>query len=118
MAFIPTAEAAVNWQNCHLQHRMEPPKTYALFRGSWEWREPPCRFGHALILAVCISGLGCTTSLAQESSESAPLKKVADVSLPGPAVRFDYQSIDPSQGRLYIAHMNADQLLVFDVKKR
>jgi hypothetical protein len=31
---------------------------------------------------------------------------------------FDYQSIDPSQGRLYIAHMNADQLVVFDVKKR
>jgi hypothetical protein len=81
-------------------------------------REPPCRFDHALVLAVCISGLGCTTSLAQESSESAPLKKVADVPLPGPAVRFDYQSIDPSQGRLYIAHMNADQLLVFDVKKR
>jgi DNA-binding beta-propeller fold protein YncE len=33
-------------------------------------------------------------------------------------VRFDYQSIDPSHGRLYIAHMNADQLVVFDVKKR
>jgi DNA-binding beta-propeller fold protein YncE len=38
--------------------------------------------------------------------------------MPGPAVRFDYQSFDPSSGRLYIAHMNADQLIVFDTAKR
>jgi hypothetical protein len=38
--------------------------------------------------------------------------------MPGPAVRFDYQSLDASQGRLYIAHMNANQLVVFDTKKR
>jgi hypothetical protein len=30
--------------------------------------------------------------------------------MPGPPVRFDYQSFDPASGRLYIAHMNADQL--------
>src|SRR5260370_4297615 len=52
------------------------------------------------------------------SSDRVPLKKVADIPMPGPAVRFDYQSLDPSQGRLYIAHMNADQLVVFDTKKR
>src|SRR6516162_3019599 len=46
------------------------------------------------------------------------LKIVADVPLPGPPVRFDYQSLDASDGRLYIAHMNADQLVVFDTKKR
>jgi YVTN family beta-propeller protein len=46
------------------------------------------------------------------------LRLVADVPLPGPAVRFDYQSLDPTDGRLYIAHMNADQLVVFDTKKR
>jgi DNA-binding beta-propeller fold protein YncE len=38
--------------------------------------------------------------------------------MPGPAVRFDYQSFDPVSGRLYIAHMNADQLVVFDTVKR
>ena len=36
--------------------------------------------------------------------------------LPGLAVRFDYQSIDTSHGRLYLSHMNANQLVVFDVK--
>jgi len=43
---------------------------------------------------------------------------IANVPLPGPPVRFDYQSFDRTHGRLYIAHMNADQLVVFDVKKR
>src|SRR5258708_38684220 len=38
--------------------------------------------------------------------------------MPGPAVRFDYQSLDQDQGRLYISHMNADQLVVFDTTTR
>jgi DNA-binding beta-propeller fold protein YncE len=46
------------------------------------------------------------------------LKQVAEIPLPGPAVRFDYQSLDSRNGRLYIAHMNADQLVVFDTQKR
>lgn len=46
------------------------------------------------------------------------LELVADVPMPGPAVRFDYQSMDAQHGRLYIAHMNADQLVVFDTSKR
>lgn len=52
------------------------------------------------------------------SPQSTPLKQVADVPLPGAAVRFDYQSFDRTHGRLYIAHMNDDHLVVFDVKKR
>src|SRR6266478_6601140 len=55
---------------------------------------------------------------ASDSLDHVPLKKVADIPMPGPAVRFDYQSLDSSQGRLYIAHMNADQLVVFDTGKR
>jgi DNA-binding beta-propeller fold protein YncE len=43
---------------------------------------------------------------------------IADVPMPGLAVRFDYQSIDAEHGRLYIAHMNADQLVVFDTANR
>jgi len=40
---------------------------------------------------------------------------IADVPLPGPANRFDYQSVDPASGRLYISHMNAGRLIVFDL---
>jgi len=52
------------------------------------------------------------------AAPAAPLRVVTDIPLPGPAVRFDYQSLDPTSGRLYIAHMNADQLVVFDTKSR
>ena len=50
--------------------------------------------------------------------QSLPLRLVANVALPGPGNRFDYTSIDPSTKKLYIAHMNAGQLLVFDIRKR
>jgi DNA-binding beta-propeller fold protein YncE len=36
--------------------------------------------------------------------------------MPGTASRFDYQSFDPRTGRLYISHMNAGQLVVFDTR--
>jgi DNA-binding beta-propeller fold protein YncE len=58
-------------------------------------------------------------SYSQDATDKTEvLKKVADVPMPGPAVRFDYQTFDPSSGRLYIAHMNADQLVVFDTSRR
>ncbi|MBK5188546.1 MAG: YncE family protein [Gemmatimonadaceae bacterium] len=41
---------------------------------------------------------------------------VADVALPGPAKRFDYQSFDSTTGRLYISHMRGDRLDVFDTR--
>src|SRR5690242_3252966 len=44
-----------------------------------------------------------------------PLRVVRDIPLPGPANRFDYQSIDPARGRLYISHMNAGRVVVFDL---
>src|ERR1700730_18000428 len=53
-----------------------------------------------------------------QNAKPVPLKKVADIPMPGPAVRFDYQSLDATQGRLYISHMNANQLVVFDTNKR
>src|SRR5215217_8677755 len=43
---------------------------------------------------------------------------VADVPLPGSASRFDYQSFDDATGRLFIAHMGADQVIVFDTRAR
>jgi DNA-binding beta-propeller fold protein YncE len=77
------------------------------------------QLSHVLALALLASTVVLVTPAGRsQSSDRAPLKKVADVPLPGSAVRFDYQSLDPSQGRLYIAHMNANQLVVFDTKKR
>ena len=61
-------------------------------------------------LVVCAGASGNGASL--------PLQQVARVALPGPSNRFDYTSIDPTTNRLYIAHMNASQLLTFDLKSR
>jgi DNA-binding beta-propeller fold protein YncE len=74
------------------------------------------RTATALLIAVVF----CLPSLHRAESGEKPgvLRLVADVPLPGPAVRFDYQSLDPTDGRLYIAHMNADQLVVFATKTR
>jgi DNA-binding beta-propeller fold protein YncE len=46
------------------------------------------------------------------------LTVVEDVPLPGSTSRFDYQSLDPTTGRLYIAHMGAGQVVVVDIANR
>jgi DNA-binding beta-propeller fold protein YncE len=49
---------------------------------------------------------------------SLTLGLVADVELTGSASRFDYQSLDAKSGRLYISHMGAGRVVVFDTKRR
>ncbi len=58
--------------------------------------------------AAIILPLVCIAAALPGRAQSALLTKVADIPLPGPAVRFDHQSLDLSSGRLYIAHMNAN----------
>ena len=73
------------------------------------------------IVMMAASALWAFRPSAERSSPAERreiLRTVVDVPLPGPAARFDYQSLDVSDGRLYIAHMNADQLVVFDTKRR
>lgn len=46
---------------------------------------------------------------------SSRLRTIGTIPLPGPSVRYDYQSIDPVSRRLYISHMNAGTVTVFDL---
>lgn len=55
------------------------------------------------------------TPRVDEKTPASALTVVTDIPLPGPANRFDYQSVDPAAGRLYISHMNAGRLIVFDL---
>ncbi|MGZ4416536.1 MAG: hypothetical protein ACXVRZ_19520, partial [Gaiellaceae bacterium] len=41
------------------------------------------------------------SALARTSGSGLPLREIARVSLPGPSVRFDYTSLDPTSNRLY-----------------
>lgn len=40
----------------------------------------------------------------------------ADIPLPGDTSRFDYQSLDPQTGLLFIAHLGASTVLAFDTR--
>lgn len=62
-----------------------------------------------LSLAVIVAGI-CMFR------QDAPLKKVSEIALPDGASRFDYQSLDQSTGRLYLSHMGAGKLVIFDVR--
>jgi len=73
----------------------------------------------AVIVVLAVAAAVAAAAVSRQDSERPlPLKLVANVALPGPSNRFDYTSLDPTTGRLYIAHMNAGELLVFDVHKR
>ncbi len=76
------------------------------------------RFGMASALAIILSANVACSQDATDEQGGGVLKQIAEIPLPGPAVRFDYQSYDAKNGRLYIAHMDADQLVVFDTVKR
>ena len=55
------------------------------------------------------------TTASPAGAPRGALRPVADIPLPGPANRFDYQSIDRVARRLYLNHMNAGRLVVFDL---
>src|SRR6266852_935294 len=57
-----------------------------------------------------------SNAIPSASTVEAPLRVVTDVPLPGSASRFDYQSLEPASGRLFISHMGAGQLVAFDVR--
>ena len=61
----------------------------------------------AAILLFAVAGVAEPQSL---------LQTVADIPLPGGTTRFDYQSLDPSTGRLYLSHMGDGTVVVFDTK--
>ncbi|HEX6749516.1 MAG TPA: YncE family protein [Longimicrobium sp.] len=81
-------------------------------RGSDPAPPPDCGAG------AVVSETGTLPADTASRKQGPPLRTVADVALPGPAVRFDYQAVDTAAGRLYVAHMNAGTLLVFDTRAR
>jgi DNA-binding beta-propeller fold protein YncE len=61
-----------------------------------------------------------TAALCVAALPSPPpvLTTVVDIPLPGPAVRFEYASLDAGSNRLYIAHMAAGAIVVVNVRTR
>ena len=57
----------------------------------------------------------CTTAPSVAQELPANFFTVRDVPLPGDTSRFDYESLDPGTHRLYIAHLGAGTVLVYDI---
>ena len=69
----------------------------------------------ALLLPIAIGVPTVASAEASRPPKRLPLVHVTDVRLPGNATRFDYQSIDPTRRRLYIAHLGDSTLDVVDL---
>ena len=74
--------------------------------------------GRAADTAATTSAQTTTAAPTVTTPSGLPLKQVADVPLPGGASRFDYQSVDPSRRRLFIAHMGDGHVVVVDLARR
>lgn len=70
---------------------------------------------------IALAGVAALFLLGAVGTPPVPtplLTEVADVRLPGTASRFDYAALDRSTGRLYLDHMGASEVVVFDVATR
>jgi len=61
-----------------------------------------------LVLAAAAVAVAAAAISRQASEQALPLQLVANVPLPGPSNRFDYTSLDPTTGKLYIAQVLSD----------
>lgn len=73
---------------------------------------PSC---HATVTSLTPADWHVPATVSPTDAPGGALTAIAEIPLPGPANRFDYQSVDPAKGRLYISHMNAGSVVVFDL---
>jgi len=72
------------------------------------WNRP--RLLGPLAIAVMLS----MSPPAGAAAGSLPLERVTDIPLTGRTTRMDYESLDPRDGRLFIAHLGDSMVTVFD----
>jgi hypothetical protein len=71
----------------------------------------------ATATAPSLPATGSTERPTSTGPGGLPLHPVADVPMPGQAVRFDYQDVDADRRRLYVAHLGANQVVAVDVDR-
>ena len=68
-------------------------------------------------LVVAAATLLLSSGIAFAQGSGVTLQKVADYQLPGDTSRWDYQSIDSQSYRLFIAHLGAGEVVVYDTQR-
>ncbi|MBH0121236.1 YncE family protein [Rhodococcus sp. CX] len=73
-----------------------------------------------LLGLIAVLALGCSSTVPSESPQTGdlPLRQVAQTELTGGPARFDYTSLDPALGLMFIAHMGAGEIIDVDVHGR
>src|SRR5215212_610100 len=69
-----------------------------------------------LVSALLAVGLLAGCSLGATAAQPSPFRVIRDVPLSGGTSRFDYQSLDRQAHRLYVAHLGAGLVTVFDTE--
>lgn len=68
-----------------------------------------------MVVAVLLGMTACSLPVSGKGQVTVPgYRLVADLRLPGDTSRFDYESLDASSHRLYIAHLGASEVIVVD----
>ncbi len=73
-------------------------------------------FAFVVAASVVAAGLRHLAFGSVTQTDALPLRTIATVALPGAATRFDYESLDPKTGFLFLAHLAASEVVVFDVR--
>ena len=70
-----------------------------------------------LVIATLVSGSLVWSGRASAQAAPLPLKAVSDVPIGAPTRRFDYASLDPRTGLLFVADLAGSRVLVFDARQ-
>jgi YVTN family beta-propeller protein len=72
------------------------------------------------VSSLCVLALAWAMALGVQGSAAQPASfaKIADVPLGERTSRFDYLSLDPVTGRLFMSEMGSAKLLVFDIARQ
>ncbi len=72
----------------------------------------------AMMLAAAVVATACTNRPASHRNPDGPLplRPVGELPLPGDNSRFDYASLDGQRGLLFIAHLDANEVVQVDIR--
>ncbi|MEV0056442.1 YncE family protein [Saccharopolyspora shandongensis] len=82
---------------------------------SWRRRWSLVALG-ALVLAIVVVAATAYLRPKPPPAVALPLRAAGEVELPGGGSRFDYASLDPDRGLLFVAHLGAGEIVEVDVR--
>lgn len=69
----------------------------------------------AAVTVLTVAACTLSSGVHSPSGPGLPLRQVATLALPGDTSRFDYTSLDPARGWLFIGHLGAGEVIEVDI---